>query len=344
LRFWRLFSVVSIAVLLTFSSGCSRRVTDHEQISPAEKIIIKFSHVVAENTPKGLAAKRFANLVQERTNGLVEVQVYPNSTLFKDGEEIEALKDGSVQIIAPTTAKIAALFPHWQIFDVPYLFSSREAVFSTMAGPVGAQLFSELQKQGFQGLAFWDNGFKQMTNSVRPLVRPADFQGLRMRVMMGSKILEEQFLSLGADPVQMGFDQLYAALKEKRVDGQENTISNIYSKKFYEVQPYLTLSNHGYMGYVVLTNQKFWASLPANIREILENTMAEVTIWEREQAARLDKENFRALVATKQLQIHELTAEERKAWQQALAPVYRRAEEIVGKDLLETVLRSERKD
>ncbi|MCL4424041.1 MAG: TRAP transporter substrate-binding protein [Firmicutes bacterium] len=333
----KLFLAWLVFLITLTSSGCGKRVTDHEQIDPAEKIVIKFSHVVAENAPKGLAARRFANLVAARTNGRVEVQVYPNSTLYKDGEEIEALKNGSVQIIAPTTAKIAALFPRWQIFDIPYVFTSAEMVYRAMDGKIGGELFDELATQGFRGLAFWGNGFKQMTNGIRPLREPGDFKGLTMRVMMGSQILPTQFQCLGAQPVQLGFNDLYAALAQKIIDGQENTMSNIYSKKFYEVQPYLTLSNHGYMGYVVLTNRKFWDHLPPDIRGILEKAMQEVTVWEREQASLLDEESFRAIRSTGQIRLHLQTEEEKRQWLTAFTPLYRQAEEIVGSDLWRAV-------
>ncbi|WP_242656208.1 TRAP transporter substrate-binding protein [Desulfofundulus thermosubterraneus] len=332
---WLLFFMA--VVLIT--TGCDRRGPDGEQVDPREKIVIKFSHVVAEDTPKGQAARRFARLVQERTGGRVEVQVFPNSVLYKDGEELDALQKGAVQIIAPTTSKLSSLAPQWQLLDLPYLFENEEQVHKALDGEIGKKLFATLEPHNIHPLAFWDNGFKQMTNSKRPLVHPRDFAGLTFRVMINSRVLEEQFRSLGANATQMPFSDVYGALSGNQVDGQENTMSNIYSQRFYQLQPYMTVSNHGYIGYVVLTNAAFWRSLPPDIREIIEETMAEVTRWERDQAAHINDKNFKQIKESGKVQVHILTAEEREKWQAALEPLYEQFRPVIGAELLEEAFR-----
>ncbi|MDQ0285754.1 C4-dicarboxylate-binding protein DctP [Desulfofundulus luciae] len=331
--------ILVLAVSFLLITGCDQRGPDGEQVDPKEKIVIKFSHVVAEDTPKGQAARRFARLVQQRTGGRVEVQVFPNSTLYKDGEEMDALQQGAVQMIAPTTSKLSCLAPQWQLLDLPYLFENKEQVYQALDGEIGKKLFATLEPHNIHPLAFWDNGFKHMTNSKRPLVHPRDFAGLTFRVMINSRVLEEQFRCLGARATGLPFSDVYSTLAARQVDGQENTMSNIYSQRFYEVQPYLTVSNHGYMGYVVLTNAAFWRSLPPDIRKIIEETMTEVTLWEREQAASLNEKNFKQIESSGKVKIHTLTPPERIEWQAAFTPLYRQFKPVIGNELVEAVLR-----
>ncbi|MCL6478480.1 MAG: TRAP transporter substrate-binding protein [Peptococcaceae bacterium] len=317
--------------------GCGDRVVDREQVNPDEKIVIKFSHVVAEDTPKGLAARKFAELAAKKTGGRVEVQVFPNSTLYADGEEMKALRSGSVHIIAPSTSKLGDLFPRWQIFDVPFVFESIDDIHRAMNGNVGKALYADLEKGGIYPLAFWDNGFKQISNRVRPLVHPSDFKGLTFRIMINSAVLEEQFKLLGAIPVQMRFNEVYTALSSHTVDGQENTMSNIVSQKFYESQPYLTISNHGFLGYTVMADQKFWQGLPQDIRAKLEEAMDEVTRWEREQARLINERDMKTLLESKEVKVHFLTAEERKEWKKALAGLDAKLAEIAGPQLVSEI-------
>ncbi|MCL6609954.1 MAG: TRAP transporter substrate-binding protein [Peptococcaceae bacterium] len=322
---------ISIALLVIFLlTGCGERIEDLEQVAPGEKIVIKFSHVVAEDTPKGLAAKKFAELAAKRTGGRVEVQVFPNSTLYADGEEMNALRSGAVQIIAPSTSKLGDMFPRWQVFDMPYAFESVDEIHRAMNGSMGKTLYGDLEKGGIYPLAFWDNGFKQITNRVRPLVHPSDFRGLTFRIMINSRILEEQFRLLGAVPVQMRFNEVYDALSSRAVDGQENTVSNIVTQKFHEIQPYLTVSNHGFMGYVVMADQKFWLGLPPDIRAKLEEVMKEVTDWEREQAMIINERDMKVLQESGKVKIHLQTPEEKWEWKRALAGLEKKLEEILG--------------
>lgn len=329
----RTFLHLLLFIPLALLAGCAGRALDLEQVSYEERIVIKFSHVVAESTPKGQAANRFAALIKQRTGGRVEVQVYPNAVLYKDGEEMEALAKGQVQMIAPATAKVAEKFPLWQIFDLPFLFSAEEEVHRLMDGEVGRQLFQMLEPHGIKALAMWDNGFKQITTTV-PVHRLEDFKGIKFRVMPGSRVLEWQFRLLGAEPVPYGFENVYKILEEGRVQGTENSASNIYSKKFYELQPYLTISNHGFLGYVVLVNGAFWDNLPEDIKLIIEETMKEVTQWQREMAAVQNVADLEAILATGKVTAWWLTQEEKERWRQMMLPVYRDFESLGGRELL----------
>lgn len=324
------------AAVLGGAPGCAQRAVDKEQVSRDEKIVLKFSHVVAENTPKGLAARRFADLVNARTDGRVEVQVFPNAQLYTDGEELAALQSGAIQLIAPATSKLSELFPQWQVFDLPYAFPDEKAVARAMDGEIGRKLFTTLKSKNMLGLAMWDNGFKQMTNDRRPLIMPTDFQGLTFRVMQ-SRLLEEQFKAVGAVPVPMAFSEVYAAFENKVTDGGENTASNIYSKKFHEVQKYMTVSHHGYLGYAVVTNARFWESLPPDIRQILEEAMAETTAWVRENAAKINATDLERIKASGKVEIHVQTEPEKRAWMKAMDPVYDQFEAQIGKDLVDAV-------
>jgi len=314
--------VLLLVVLSIPAWGCTpTRVVDHEQWAPEERIILQFSHVVAENTPKGQAARRFADLVYERTGGRVEVQVFPNGSLYGDGEELQALRDGRVDLIAPSTGKLAQLFPEWQVFDLPYVFADHDAVVAAMEGPVGDRLFQVLRRRGLMGLTMWSNGFKQMTSARGPLVTPEDFEGQVFRVQP-SRVLVEQFRLLGATGVPIGFHETFRALESGQVDGQENTPSNIYSKKFHEVQRYMTLSDHGYLGYVVLVDADRWQNLDPEVQEALLWALEEATRWNRENAPRINAEDLERIRASGRLEIHEQTPEERAAWAAALRPVF----------------------
>src|SRR3954466_3118002 len=239
-------------------------------------IIIKFSHVVANDTPKGKGALKFKELAEKYTDGKVNIEVYPNSQLFKDKEEIEALQLGSVQILAPSTAKFAPLgVKEFEALDLPWLFRDEATYDAAMKGPIGKWLFQKLEAKGISGLAYWTNGF-HMTSADRPLLMPADFQGLKVRIS-GSKIADQYFRNLGSIPQIMAFSEVYQALQTGVVDGCENTPSNYTTQKFDEVQKDITVSSHAHLQYAVIVNTKFWSGLPADIRSQLEKAMDEAT-------------------------------------------------------------------
>jgi C4-dicarboxylate-binding protein DctP len=307
----------------------------------AAPIVIKFSHVVTKEAPKGKATDRFAELVNQRLKGRVEVQAFHNSSLYKDREEIEALQLGAVQLLAPSTAKLVPWFPQYQVFDLPYLFADQKHAYKAMTDPrVTAKLFPLIKSRGMLGLAAWDNGFKHMTSNKCPIVKPEDMKGQKIRVQ-SSKVLEEQFRLVGATPRVMAFGEVYNALERGVVDGEENTFTNVYSQKMHEVQKCLTVSAHGYIAYVVLTNAAFWEGLPRGIRKVLEDTLAEVTKWQWELSAQEQQEAYQKVQEyardAGKLQITVLTPEQRKQWATAFQPVHKKFESAIGMDLLDLV-------
>ena len=243
-----------------------------------DPIVIKFSHVVTPDTPKGKGAEKFKELAEKYTNGKVKVEVYPNSQLYKDKEEVDALQLGAVQMLAPSLAKFGPLGAReFEVFDLPFILPSKAALRKVTEGDLGKRLFKKLESKGIVGLGYWDNGFKVMSAN-KPLRMPEDFRGLKMRIQ-SSKVLEAQMRALGAIPQVMAFSEVYQALQTGVVDGSENTPSNMYTQKHHEVQKFITLSDHGYIGYAVIANKKFWDGLPGDVRGQLEKAMAEATAY-----------------------------------------------------------------
>ncbi|WP_142848466.1 TRAP transporter substrate-binding protein [Telmatospirillum sp. J64-1] len=303
-----------------------------------EPIVIRFSHVVAPDTPKGKAAEKFKMLAEQRTDGRVVVQIYPNSLLYGDKEELEALQLGAVQMLAPSLAKFGTLgVREFEVFDLPYIFPSREVLHRITNGPIGAALLSKLESRGIVGLAFWDNGFKLMSAN-RPLRKLEDFQGLKMRIQ-SSVVLDAQMRALGALPQELSFSTVYQALQAGIVDGTENPPSNMYTQRMHEVQRHATLSNHGYLGYAVIVNKAFWNGLPSDIRYQLDKAMAEATLYANEIAERENQEALEQIRAAGTTIIHEPTEEERQAWRKVLLPIHREMENRVGKDLIDAIYR-----
>jgi C4-dicarboxylate-binding protein DctP len=285
-------------------------------------IIIKFSHVVANDTPKGKGSLKFKELAEKYTDGKVKIEVYPNSQLFKDKEEIEALQLGSVQILAPSTAKFAPLgIKEFEALDLPWLFKDEATYDSAMKGPVGKWLFQKLETKGVKGLAYWTNGF-HMTSANRPLLMPADFEGLKVRIS-GSKIADRYFRDIGSIP-QTGV-----------VDACENTPSNYLTQKFYEVQKDITVSYHAHLQYAVIVNTKFWSGLPPDIRTQLEKAMAEATDYTNSIAIKENEEALADIKKSGKTTLHYLTDDQRKAWQVAMQPTYKWAKGRVGGEVLD---------
>lgn len=304
----------------------------------ADEIVIRFSHVVAPDTPKGKAADFFAERAAALTNGRVRVQVYPNSTLYRDREEMEALQLGAVQMLAPSLAKFSVLgVSDFELFDLPYIFADRDALARVTEGPIGRRLLGLLESRGIKGLAFWDNGFKSFSAN-RPIRSPEDMVGLRMRIQ-ASKVLEAQMQALGATPVMMAFSDVYPALSAGVVDGTENPHSNLYTQRMHEVQRYLTVSDHGYLGYAVITSKRFWDSLPRAVRRQLEQAMREASEYANRIAY---EENVRALEAVRAAgttTIIELDADQRAEFRRALLPVHELMAGRIGSDLIRSVYR-----
>ena len=299
-------------------------------------IVIKFSHVVAADTPKGKASEFFAKRAAELTKGKAKVEVYPNSALYKDKEELEALQLGAVQMLAPSLAKFGPLgVKEFEAFDFPFIFDDYNELHRVTQGPIGASMLAKLEPKGIKGLAFWDNGFKSFSANT-PIKTPADLKGKKLRIQ-SSKVLEEEIRSVGGLPQVMAFGEVYQALQTGVVDGTENPISNLYTQKMHEVQKHLTLTEHGYLGYAVIVNKKFWEGLPADVRGQLEQAMKEATAFANKIAK---EENDRSLEAVKKsgkTTVYVPTKEERLAFKKAMAPVHIKMADRVGKELLQAI-------
>ena len=299
-------------------------------------IIIKFSHVVANDTPKGKGALKFKELAEKYTDGKVKIEVYPNSSLYKDKEEIEALQLGSVQMLAPSTAKFAPLgIKEFEALDLPWLFKDEATYSAAMKGTVGKWLFQKLEAKGITGLAYWDNGF-HMVSSNRPLMKPEDFKGLKFRIS-GSKIADQYFRLMGSIPQIMAFSEVYQALQTGVVDGCENTASNYLTQKFYEVQKDITVSYHAHLQYAVIVNSKFWSGLPPDIRAQLDKAMAEATDYTNQIAHQENEDALAEIKKTGKTTLHYLTDADRKSWQEAMQPTYKWAKGRVGQEVLDLV-------
>jgi len=331
LGFFRLVGYGFLTLLLPLSISATQPAHAADPV-----ITIKFSHVAAKGTPKSYAAELFKKLAEQRTGGKVRVDLYPNSTLYKDKEELEALQMGAVQMLAPTLSKFGSLgIRDFEVFDLPFLFENRASVQRVTNGPLGREMLSVLEPKGIKGLAYWDNGFKMMSAN-KPIRLPSDMRGLKVRIQ-GSKVIDEQMRAVGAIPQVMSFSEMVQALQTGVVDGAENPPTNFYSQKVYEVQKHLAVTNHGYIGYAVITNKKFWDGLPPNIRTTLEGAMAEATKMndnaiEQENAAAME-----AIKKTGRTTIYRPTPEELAQWRQALLPVHKKMEDRVGKALLARV-------
>ncbi|MBI3705361.1 MAG: TRAP transporter substrate-binding protein [Rhizobiales bacterium] len=299
-------------------------------------IVLKFSHVVAPNTPKGKGAEHFKVLAEKYTNGKVKVEVYHNSTLYKDKEELEALQLGAVQMLAPSNSKFGPIgIKDFEVFDLPFLLPNLASLRKVTEGPIGKKMLTLLDSKGMVGLAYWDNGFKQMSAN-KPLHVPADYKGLKFRIQ-SSKVLEAQFRLLGATPQVMAFSEVYQALQTGVVDGQENTPSNMYTQKMDEVQKFTTLTNHGYIGYVVVVNKKFWEGLPADIRGQLTKAMDESTAFANKTSAQENDEALADMKKNGKTTFIVPTPAEMAAMQKAMEPLYNDMASRVGKQLIDDV-------
>ncbi|WP_258239201.1 TRAP transporter substrate-binding protein [Arcobacter sp. CECT 8989] len=341
-------SSVAVASMLLFTGcGDNKEETKTAEAKPAaEKFVLKFSHVVSPNTPKGKAADYFEKRLEELSEGRIDVQVYPSSQLYKDNAVLKALKLDSVQMAAPSFSKFGKIVPQLALFDLPFLFKDVDHLHRVQDGEVGQKLKDMVTDKGYVALSFWDNGFKQLSSSSKPLILPEDAEGQKFRIM-SSKVLEAQFHAVGANPQMMPFSEVYSGLQQGVIDGQENTNSNIFTKKFHEVQKYLTVTNHGYLGYLVVMSQKFWNSLPADLQEDVKQAMKDATDKEREFAAQLNNEQFGLIKEyaekTGKLEIINLNDEQKDAWRNAVSKIYPEFYDAnsIGEDLIKGALATE---
>jgi C4-dicarboxylate-binding protein DctP len=326
------FKKISVAGLLALSllvAGCSKSGDDGP-------ILIKFPHVTAPGTPKGQAAERFKDVVDERLAGRVVVEVYPSGQLMSDDDSLDALAFGEVQMIAISLSKLDRLTHKFQLFDLPFLFPDLATVERFQASREGVSLLDSMSDKGLRGLAFWHNGMKQFGGPV-PMRSPDAAAGLKFRVME-SDVLQAQVLQIGGNPQKMAFGEVYQALQTGAVDAQENTWSNIYSSKFFEVQDYLMETNHGYIGYLVAVNPEFWDGLPEEIRTELDAIVTEVSVWANEQASLINEDGKQKILASGKSEVLALSAEELAVWQDVMTPVWEQFEGNIGAELIEAAL------
>lgn len=304
-------------------------------VAAQEPIIIKFSHVNPILSPKNQAAEYFKKLAEDGTHGRVKVELYPLSSLYKDSEEMTSLQMGAVQMLAPTLGKFGPMgLRDFEVFDLPYLFDSFDQVHLVTQGPLGKQLLAQLESKGIKGLAFWDNGFKQMSAN-QPLHKPADFKGLKMRIF-SSKVLDAEMRALGAIPQVLAASEIYQAMQTGLVDGGENTESTFYQFKMYEVQSNMTLSSHGYVGYAVVANKKFWEGLPPDIRTVLEDAIAKATVFGNRVAKKENDDAVESLRKMNRTKVITLTKAERDEWKKVLIKSHEQADRI-NKNLLQAI-------
>jgi len=308
----------------------------------AAEFTLKVSHVVSASTPKGKAADFFEKRVEELTNGRIDVQVFPNSQLYGDGEEVKALVMNNVQMIIPSLSKFTSVAPQMQLFDLPFLFRDKDHLYSVMDGEVGDILKSKVDaKKQMIALDYWDAGFKHFSTNKKAIVLPEDAAGMKYRIQ-SSKVLEAQFKAVGGNPQVLPFSEVYSALQQGVVDGTENPLSNFYTKKFHEVQSSLTLSGHGYLGYLVVMNQQFWNKLPKDLQDKVSQAMKESTELERRETSIEDEKIMDELrkyaKETNKLEIIELTAEQKQKWQKAMADVYPKFYDVIGEELIKKAI------
>jgi C4-dicarboxylate-binding protein DctP len=309
------------------------------QVQAEVPLVIQFSHVAAADTAKGKAALRFKALAEARTHGRVRVEVYANSTLYKDREELDALKIGAVQMLAPSLSKFANLpGTEFEVFDLPFLFKDHATYRAVVDGPVGKGLLEQLEPSGLKGLAYWDNGFKVFT-AREPLRTLGDFKGRKLRVQ-ASRVLMAQMKALGAQGYPGTLKDVYAALKNGQLDGQENVPTNIYSQRLHEVQNHMTVSNHGYLAYAVVVNKAFWDRLPGDVRSTLEGAIRDATSYANAIAEAENSRALEALQASGRLQVYQPSAAELEQWHQAVAPVYQESLKWIRPETLAAVKRA----
>jgi C4-dicarboxylate-binding protein DctP len=340
--------IISATLGSLLFTGCGdTKVEDKKPSSKTEnagpEYTLKFSHVVSANTPKGKAADFFEKRLEELSGGKIDVQVYPSSQLYKDNAVLKALTLNSVQMAAPSFSKFGKIVPQLALFDLPFLFKDIGQLHRVQDGLVGQKLKQMIDDKGYVALNFWDNGFKQFSSSQKPIIMPKDAEGQKFRIM-SSKVLEAQFKAVGANPQMMPFSEVYSGLQQGVIDGAENPFSNIWTKKFHEVQKYLTVSNHGYLGYLVVMSKKFWESLPEDLQKDVIQAMNEATVKEREYAQELNDSQFEKIKeyakTTGKLEIFELSPEQRAAWKEAVSKIYPEFydKDLIGEDLINDAL------
>ena len=306
----------------------------------ADKVTIKFSHVVAENTPKGKMAKRFKELLEQRAGDKVEVKIYPNSQLFGDNKVLEAVLLGDVQIAAPTLSKFSRYTKKLQVYDLPFLFSNMSSVEDFQKGSYGQELLNSMERRGIIGLGYLHNGLKQMS-AYTPIKTPEDVVGKKFRIM-SSDVLKEQFDTLNAIPLKKPFSEVFILLQTRAIDGVENPWSNIYSKKFHEVQPYITETNHGLVDYMVVTSKSFLQSLTPELRGLVKHAMSDALEYGNQVACEKAVSDRQAIIDSGKSELISLTKDERQKWVSTMKPVWKRFEKDIGEDIINAAVNADK--
>lgn len=328
---WSYLLIAAVLLMASALSGCGQKETGQSKASSGE-IVAKFSHVTAVSTPKGMAAQKFADLVKERTNGRVRIQVFPSSQLYGDKDEFEALQANNVQFIAPSAGKLISFDKRFQIGDMPFLFKDNDGAARFWDSEGGKKLLKSLESQGMVGITAWPNGMRHFMNSKKELKKPQDFKGLKFRIPAGG-VLVDIFKALDAGTSNIPFADVYVSLQQKVVDGTIAAFDNIENEKYAEVLPYLTIANVNNLSYIVIANKKFWDGLPADVKPVIEQCMAEATKYERELSNKLDQESLEKL--KEKVTIYEITPQDRKEFIKVMQPVWAKYEPVIGKDLFD---------
>ncbi|TLE17225.1 DctP family TRAP transporter solute-binding subunit [Helicobacter apodemus] len=330
---------IAILGILAFI-GCGDSNTSSVSKADSKKVYeVKFSHVVNVNTPKGKAADFFAKRAEELSNGRLKVYVFPSAQLVDDDKIFQELKRNNIQMAAPSFSKFTPFVKEFNFWDIPFLFRDTEHLHKVMDGEVGEILKDVIAKKGYVALDYWDTGFKHFSSNKKPIVIPSDAEGQKMRIM-SSKVLEEQTKAIKAIPQVLPFGEVYSALQTGVVDAAENPLANFYNSKFYEVQNSLTISNHGYLGSLVVASEKFWQELPQDLQEVIKSAMKEATMFNRQEAKEDERLLFEKLKSEDKTktQIFELTPEQRKEWEKVMIGIYPKFYDLVGQDLIEKTL------
>lgn len=320
-------------------SGCG---DDKPKASDDGKVwTIKFAHVVSSGTPKGKAADLFAKRAAELSNGRIKVEVFPSAQLVDDDKVFQELKRNNVQMAAPSFSKFTPIVKEFNLWDVPFIFRDTEHLHHVMDGEVGQILKDKISEKGFIALDYWDAGFKQFSTDKKPIVVPEDAKGQKIRIM-SSRVLEEQIKAIRANPQNINFSEVYSALQTGVVDGAENPLSNLYNSKFYEVQKSVTLSNHGYLGYLVVASEKFWKELPDDLKDVVKKAMDEATAYEREESAKEEELLLANLEKyakdTGKLTIYTLDPSQKAEWESTMKAIYPKFYDIIGEELIQKTI------
>ncbi|HWL24172.1 MAG TPA: DctP family TRAP transporter solute-binding subunit [Ureibacillus sp.] len=335
---WLLLTIISAIALVLAACGGGSGAKSSDEYTKEKPLVIKFSHVTAIDSVKGKAADYFAELVNEKTEGRVKVEVYPSSQLYGDADELDALMSGNVHMIAPSVTKMVKLDPRWQYVDMPFLFQDDEHVQAFFDSEVAQTLFTSdaLASNDIMGKAFWPNGFKNFSSNKNQLVKPEDFAGQKFRAQAG-KVLEAQFKALDAGSATIAFGETYAALQQGTVDGTENPHNNFDTMKFYEVQKYYTVSNHGRLDYAIFVNKSFWEAIPEDLRTQVDEALAEATTYAQGLAADENAKSLEKIKSLGTVEVYEMTPEERDVLKEAMQPVYEEFSEVITPELLDGI-------